>query len=146
MGKNVLRRMGAVAVVFLGLTCGSSVAAETMSWSPRTPAGGAHVGDPNFWVRQAVIAKWGADAVYLGASKNITKNSTTSEVIGGDRRYGFSQAIDDQGNVVLLNSKGELIEKRDDEITSRDNQGNFYYFTPQTSHVTTTQITETRAP
>jgi len=138
--------MGTVAVLFFGFTCGSSMAIDTMSWSPRTPAGGAPVSDPNFWVRQAVIAEWGADAVYLGARKNINESTQTSDVTGGDRRYGEA-FFDDQGNVILFNFRGEQIEKRDNEIVSFDaSQNSFYYFTPQTTHVTSTQITETTAP
>mgnify|MGYP006987950244 CR=1 FL=1 len=146
MRKNVLRLMGTVAFIFLGLTCGSSMAIDTMSWSPRTPAGGAFVGDSSYWLRQALLSKWGSEAFYLGARNNTVINSQTSEVIGGDRRYGDGVGFDEQGNVILFNFKGDQIEKKDHEIVSLDERGRFYYFTPQTSHVTTTQITESRAP
>ena len=137
--------MGTVAVILLGLMCGSSMATDMMSWSPRTPAGGAFVGDANFWIRQAVISEWGSEVFFMAPNKTKSTNSTTNEVVGGDRRYGAGVAFDDQGNVILFNSKGEQIEKKDNEIVTSDNQGRFFYFTPQTTHVTTTQINETSA-
>ena len=146
MKKNVLRIMSTVMLIFFGLMCGFSMAYDSMSWSPRTPAGGAFVGDSNFWIRQAVIAKWGSEVFFIAPNKTKSTNSTTNEVLGGDRRYGSAVAFDDQGDVILFNFKGEQLEKKDNEIVSVDNQGRFFYYTNQTSHVTTTQINETRAP
>jgi hypothetical protein len=146
MGKKALRLMSTVMVIFFVLLmCGSSMAYDSMSWSPRTPAGGAYVGDSNFWIRQAVMAKWGSEVFFMAPTKSKSTNSTTSVSLGGDRRYGTGYALDDQGNVILFNFKNEQIEKKDDEVVSVDTLGRYFYFTPQTSHVTTTQIYEVSA-
>jgi hypothetical protein len=145
MKKNVLRLMSTVMVIFFGLMCGSSIAYDSMSWSPRTPAGGAYIGDSNFWIRQAVMTKWGSEVFFIAPNKYKNTNSTTSTVLGGDRRYGTGYAIDDQGDVILFNVKGERLGKKDNEVVSVDTLGRFFYFTPQTSYVTTTQISETSA-
>lgn len=137
--------MGAVVILFFAFISRPSIALDTMSWSPRTPAGGAFVSDPNFWIRQAEMAKWGSEVFFFAPSKNKNSSKTKTWTTGGGSRYGAFQTIDDDGNVILINAKGEVIEKRDDEIVSRDSTGNFFYFTPQTSHVTSSQINKARA-
>jgi hypothetical protein len=145
MKKRALHLMGTVVILFFAFISRPSIAFDTMSWSPRTPAGGAFVSDPNFWIRQAEMAKWGSEVFFFPPNKNKNKNKTKTWTTGGSSRYGVFQALDDEGNVILFNADGDPIEKRDDEIVSRDATGNFFYFTPQTSHVTTSQINKARA-
>ena len=145
MKQKELRLISAMTVLFFVLLCGSSMAFDTMSWSPRTPAGGAFVGDSNFWIRQAVMAKWGSEVFFIAPNESKNTNTTKSETSGGDRRYGTGFALDEQGDVILFNFKGEQIERKDTEIVSVDTLGRFFYFTPQTSHVTVTQINKVRA-
>ena len=137
--------MSRVMAVFFILLCGSSMAFDTMSWSPRTPAGGAFVGDSNFWIRQAVMAKWGSEIFFIAPNESKNTLTQTSTTKGGDRRYGVFQSIDDNGNVILFNANGDPIEKKDDEIVVREAGGSFYYFSPQTTHFTSTQINKVRA-
>jgi hypothetical protein len=135
INKKVFSLLG--TLLFLALLCKPVGAIDEMSWSPRTPAGGGYISDPNFYFKMGTVVKYGSQSLLF---TEYTVTSVVEEETSIFESYptGFGYAkSDDEGRIFYFNLKGESIDGFG-IVQIIDEEGHAQYFSPGTSVKTTT--------
>ena len=108
MNKKVFSLLG--TLLFLALLCKPVGATDVMSWSPRTPAGGGYISDPNFYFKMGTVVEYGSQSLLFN---ELTVTTVVEEEIPIFESYPTGLAFaerDDEGRISYLNLKGEAMD------------------------------------
>ena len=136
MNKKVFSLLG--TLLFLALLCKPVGAIDVMSWSPRTPAGGGYISDPNFYFKMGTVVEYGSQSLFFN---EYTVTAVVEEETAILESYltgsGYFES-DDAGRTFYFDMKGEamdgfgIVQKIDEEGYD------VWYFSPVTTVKTTT--------
>jgi hypothetical protein len=89
MNKKVFSLLG--TLLFLALLCKPVGATDVMSWSPRTPAGGGYISDPNFYFKMGTVVEYGSQSL-------LFNEYTVTTVVEEETANSEFYQIDTEGN------------------------------------------------
>lgn len=135
MNKKVFSLLG--TLLFLALLCKPVGAIDVMSWSPRTPAGGGYISDPNFYFKMGTVVEYGSQSLFFN-EYTVTAVVEEETAIFESYQTGFGYTkSDDEGRIFYFNMKGEVMDGFG--MVESDEEGyDVRYFSPDTSVKTTT--------
>ena len=81
-----------VTFAFFAVCWTAAWAADIMRWKPRTPAGGAGIGDPDFFFRQAQTVEYGPGSIFSAPSTYVNESDLGMYLAG----TGYWESRSDQ--------------------------------------------------